>query len=165
MFISGYANTGNVFYCLNVGTFLTQRTGLQVEISKLLFFGTGNSMICSDIWYKYHEWFFEIVIRNFTAVRRMKFETILKYHTRYLCQVTRTIHAIICLYCYTQRFVILTCRFFKLSWNITVLSQSNFRNVSCSSITMKYNTYIYWRFNRTIKSSTEVSYFDLRHVC
>ena len=31
----------------------------------------GNSMICSDIWHKYHKWYFEIVIRNF--------ETILKY--------------------------------------------------------------------------------------
>ena len=24
----------------------------------------GNSMICSDIWHKYHKWYFEIVIRN-----------------------------------------------------------------------------------------------------
>ena len=29
----------------------------------------GNSMICSDInnWHKYHEWYFEIVILNFTS--------------------------------------------------------------------------------------------------
>ena len=27
----------------------------------------GNSMICCDIWHKYHEWYFEIVIRNFTS--------------------------------------------------------------------------------------------------
>ena len=27
----------------------------------------GNSMICSDIWHKYHEWYFEIVIHNFTS--------------------------------------------------------------------------------------------------
>ena len=27
----------------------------------------GNSMICSDIWHKYHGWYFEIVIRNFTS--------------------------------------------------------------------------------------------------
>ena len=26
----------------------------------------GNSMISSDIWHKYHEWYFKIVIRNFT---------------------------------------------------------------------------------------------------
>ena len=31
-------------------------------------------------------------------------------------------------------FVILTFRYFKLSWNTTVLSQSNCRNFSCSSI-------------------------------
>ena len=27
----------------------------------------GNSMICSDIWHKYHEWYFEIVIHNLTS--------------------------------------------------------------------------------------------------
>jgi len=27
----------------------------------------GNSLICSDIWHKYQEWYFEIVIRNFTS--------------------------------------------------------------------------------------------------
>ena len=27
----------------------------------------GNSMIWSDIWHKYHEWYFEIVICNFTS--------------------------------------------------------------------------------------------------
>ena len=26
-----------------------------------------NSMICSDIWHKYREWYFEILIRNFTS--------------------------------------------------------------------------------------------------
>ena len=31
-------------------------------------------------------------------------------------------------------FVIFTCRYFKLSWNTTALSQSNCRNFSCSSI-------------------------------
>ena len=46
----------------------------------------GNSMICSDIsklWY--------VISR---AVRRVKFETILKYHEWYLCQISRTNHAI-----------------------------------------------------------------------
>ena len=32
------------------------------------------------------------------AVRRVKLETILKYHEWYLCQISRTNHAIICLY-------------------------------------------------------------------
>ena len=27
----------------------------------------GNSVISSDIWHKYQEWYFEIVIRNFTS--------------------------------------------------------------------------------------------------
>ena len=34
-----------------------------------------------------------------------------------------------------KRFVIFTCRYFKLSWNTTSLSQWNCRNFSCSSIT------------------------------
>ena len=33
-----------------------------------------------------------------------------------------------------KRAVIFTCRYFKLSWNTTALSQSNCRNFSCSSI-------------------------------
>ena len=36
-----------------------------------------------------------------------------------------------------KRFVIFTCRYFKLSWNTTALSQSNYRNFSCSSINAK----------------------------
>ena len=68
------------------------------------------------------------------AVRWVKFETILKYHKWYLCQMSRTNHAIICLYYYPQKVVIFTCRYFKLSWNTTALSQSNCRNISCSSI-------------------------------
>ena len=44
---------------------------------------------------------------------------------------------IMLLFVYTttrKRFVIFTSRYFKLSWNTTALSQSNFRNFSCSSI-------------------------------
>ena len=36
------------------------------------------------------------------AVKRVKFETILKYHEWYFCQISRTNHAIICLYYYPQ---------------------------------------------------------------
>ena len=60
------------------------------------------------------------------AVRRVKFETILKYHVQ-----------IMLLFVYTttrKRFVIFTCRYFKLGWNTTALSQSNCRNFSCGSI-------------------------------
>ena len=39
------------------------------------------------------------------------------------------------------RFVIFTCRYFKLSWNTTALSQSNCRNFSCSSINSCYETH------------------------
>ena len=58
----------------------------------------GNSMIFIDIWHKYHEWYFKIVIRNF-----VKFEAILKYHKWYLCQISRSNHAIIYLYYYPQK--------------------------------------------------------------
>ena len=34
------------------------------------------------------------------AVRGVKFETVLKYHERFLCQISRTDRTIICLYNY-----------------------------------------------------------------
>ena len=36
------------------------------------------------------------------AVRRVNFEAILKYQESYLCQISRTNHAIICLYLPTK---------------------------------------------------------------
>ena len=35
--------------------------------------------------------------------RRVNFETILKYHKWYFCQISRTNYAIICLYYYPQK--------------------------------------------------------------
>ena len=92
---------------------------------------TGNSMIYSDIWHKHHEWYFEIVIHNFGEWSLRQFWNITssnyaKYHIQ-----------IMLLFVYTttrKRFVIFTCRYFKLSWNTTALSQSDCRNFSCSSI-------------------------------
>ena len=98
--------------------------------------GIGNRMICSDIWHKYHGWYFEIVIRNFKSRYASEiWDNFEISRVVYLCQISRTNDAIICLY-YTNRksFVIFTCRYFKLSWNTTALSQSNCRNSSCSSI-------------------------------
>ena len=37
------------------------------------------------------------------AVRRVKCEAILKYHERYLCQMSWTNHAVLCLYYYQQK--------------------------------------------------------------
>ena len=95
----------------------------------------GNSMICSDIWYKYHKWYFKIVICNFmSCLRPVKFETILKYHK---CYFMPNIMHKSCYHLFIlttrKRFVIFTCRYFKLSWNTTALSQSNGRYFSCSS--------------------------------
>ena len=89
----------------------------------------GNSMICSDIWHNYHEWYFQFGIQaseiwdNFERSGVVFFA---KYHVQ-----------IMLLFIYTtahKRFVIFTCRYLKLSWNTTALSQSNCRNSSCSSI-------------------------------
>ena len=84
--------------------------------------GIGNSMICHD---KYHEWYFEIILLLYVCI------TVYEW---YLCQYHIKI---ILLFVYTttlKRFVIFTCGHFKLSWNTSALSQSNFRNFSCSSI-------------------------------
>ena len=48
------------------------------------------------------------------AVRRLKFETILKYHEWYLCQISRTNYAIICLYYYPQKFCNLHMQIFQI---------------------------------------------------
>ena len=89
-----------------------------------MIFGINNT---SDI----SKWLYVIS----RTVRRVKFETILKYHEWYLCQISRTNHAIICLYYYQQKVCNFHIRYFKLTWNITALSQSNWSNFSCSSIT------------------------------
>ena len=46
------------YYCNSLACFQLQ----LYDICK------GNSMICSDIWHKYHKWYFETVIRNFTSL-------------------------------------------------------------------------------------------------
>ena len=56
-------------------------------------------MICSDIWHNISKLLYVIS----QAVRQVKFETNLKYHEWYFCQISRTNHAIICLYYYPQR--------------------------------------------------------------
>ena len=95
----------------------------------------GNNTICSDIWHKYHKWCFKIVtctgewnLRQFWNITSCIYA---KYHVQ-----------IMLLFVYTstrKRFVIFTCRYFKLSWNTTALSQPNCRNFSCSII-MNDNT-------------------------
>ena len=83
-------------------------------------------MICSDIWHKYHEWYFKIVIRNLRQFWNITSGIYAKYHVQnMLLFVYTTTHT---------RFVIFTCRYFKLSWITTAISQSNCRNFSYSSI-------------------------------
>ena len=63
---------------------------------------------------------------------------------------------IMLLFVYTttrKGFVILTCRYFKLSWNTTALSQSNCRNFSRSSVTVGY-----YQLGRRFELGTKTSY-------
>ena len=68
-----------------------------------------------------------------------------EWNLRQFWNVTSGIYAknhvpVMLLFVYTatrKSFVIFTCRYFKLSWNTTALSQSNCRNLSCSSINGK----------------------------
>ena len=87
---------------------------------------TGNSMICSDIWHNTTSDISKLLYVISRPVRRVKFETILKYHLQIVLLIVYTTTR--------RRFLIFTCRYFKLSWNTTALSQSNCRNFSCSSI-------------------------------
>jgi len=58
-------------------------------------------MICSDIWHKYHGCDISKLLYVISqAAGRVNFETKLKYHECYLCQMSPTNHAIICLYYY-----------------------------------------------------------------
>ena len=63
-----------------------------------------------------------------------------KYHIQIMLLIVYTTNL--------RRFVIFTCRYFKLSWNTTALSQSNCINFSCSSMRYKfacfYLTCRYW---------------------
>ena len=105
----------------------------------------GNNTICSDIWHKYHKWCFKIVTCNFTSgqaseiwdnfeISQVVFMPNIMYKPCYYLFNTTT----------GNSFVIFTCRYFKLSWNTTALSQPNCRNFSCSIImndnTMKQST-------------------------
>ena len=72
---------------------------------------TGNSMIWSDIWYTTTSNISKLLYVISRAVGRVNFEKNLKYQEWYFCQVSRTNHAIICLYYYPQRF----CNFHILS--------------------------------------------------
>ena len=47
------------FYCEDTAIPNTEELEMLVSVR--------NSMICSDIWHKYYAWYFEIVLRNFTA--------------------------------------------------------------------------------------------------
>ena len=51
-------------------------------------------MICSDLWHKNQSDLSKLFYIISRAVRSVKFRAILKYHKWYLCQISRTNHAI-----------------------------------------------------------------------
>ena len=65
--------------------------------------------------------------------------TFSKYHWCHLCQISLQIMLLLVYTTTHKRFVIFTCRYFKLSWDTTALSQSDCRNFSCSSINFWIN--------------------------
>ena len=67
------------------------------------------------------------------ALSRVIFETIWKYHVWYLCQISCTNYAIICLHYCVQKVCNFHIKVFQIK-NTIALSQSNCRNFSCSSI-------------------------------
>ena len=96
----------------NIGQIMTSRPveGAVVKCDKCYYkvrqlTCTGINMNCSDIWHKYQSVISKLLYMYVIsqAVRRVKFETILKYHKWYLCHISRPNHAIICLYYYPQK--------------------------------------------------------------
>ena len=91
---------------------------VQIIAWLLMIFGINTT---SDI--------FKIVIRNLRQFWNITSGIYAKYHVQIM---------LLFVYITTRkRFVIFTCRYFKLSWNTTALSQSNCSNFSCSSIKAK----------------------------
>ena len=83
-------------------------------------FGINNTSDISKLFYKIEIW------DNF-EISQVVFMPNIMYKSCYYLFNTTT----------GNIFVIFTCRYFKLSWNTTALSQSNCRNFSCRSISPK----------------------------
>ena len=85
-----------IFSCKDLYLLSTlQVNTVQLISHKTIHIHVGNSMISSDI--------SKLLYTISRAVRQVKVETILKYHEWYLCQISHTNHAIICLYYYLQK--------------------------------------------------------------
>ena len=112
--------------CMTPKNYFAENYRMTSWSQMIVWISVGNCMICSDIWHKYHEWYFEIG----------------EWNLRQFWNITSGIYAkdhvqIMLLFVYTtvyKSFVTFTCRHFKLSWNTTALSQSNWRNFSRRSI-------------------------------
>ena len=132
---------GNRTLCRSVIILVIKQLGLPLRGRPILFItrmiSIGNSMISSDIWHKYHTWYFEIVTRPVYVVSRAE------WNLRQFRNITSGLYAkyhvqlMLFKFVYTttrKRLAISTCRYSKLSWNTTSLSQWNCRNFSWSSI-------------------------------
>ena len=116
----------------------------------------GNSMNCSDISkLLYCQNYIVKIICDISKLlyviswdfRRVKYETILK-DTRvvFMANITYKLCYYLFLLLPAKSFVIFTCRYFKLSWNTTALSQSNCKNFLCSSIKLITEVRIFLRW-------------------
>ena len=77
--------------------FMFIRNELDMSVSVEIKICIGNSMICSDIWHKYHEWYFKIVIRNLRQFWNITSGIYAKYHVQImLLFVYTTTHKKVC---------------------------------------------------------------------
>ena len=128
------------FTCLFINSFYPCQSKVAFHLSELtcqtiprvMRICLGNSMICSDIWHKFNTPSDISKLLNLRQFWNITSGVYAKYHVQImqLCVYTT----------FRKRFVIFTCRYFKLSWNTTALSQLNCRNFSCSSITLLIQT-------------------------
>ena len=78
-------------------------TPFSLHHGEIIFNSIGNSMICSVFGINATSDISKLLYVISRAVRRVKFETTLKYHEWYFCQISRTNHALIYLYYYPQK--------------------------------------------------------------
>ena len=129
--------------------FQTKIAQHEVQLPLLPTICIGNSMICSDVKHKYHEWYFEIVML-YTKFHEPLSEWNLRQFEILQVAFMPNITYKSCYYLFTltlrKSLVIFTCRYFQLSRNTTARSQSNCRHFSCSSIRFVTLNKIWKRF-------------------
>ena len=86
------------------------------------------------------------------AFRRVKFETILKYHEWYLCQMSRTNHAIICLYYHLQKICNFHMQLFQIKLKYHCCKQIKLQKFLMQQYNQPYNVILLQRFLNDLTS-------------